>query len=546
MKCALYARYSTERQSENSIPDQLRTCERLAEREGFQIVARFSDAAISGGTAQRPGYMDLLRAARRHEFDVIVAEDSSRLWRELAEQWRALKELQDLGVHFVGHGIDTRRDESKILLAVNGAMAEAYRDEIARRTRRGLEGRALAGAAVGGRAYGYIAARDSGTGRVEINETEATVVRQIFELYAGGLGPRRIAAQLNGEGIPSPGSSWNRTTRRRAGWLASAIHGDVTRESGILNCRRYIGIVTWGRTRWERSAADSSKRRARLNAKPLYEVTDERFRIIPQELWERVKARQARQRESLGARVRGKLPHHAPGQGRSPRHVLSGLLRCGLCDAKFTMADARAYACASYLNGHACTNHIRVRRIWAEDRILDSVRRDLRDPEVIAEVERRVIRALARPTPEPDTGRRIADLQRQVGNLADAIALDGLKGSVVLAQRLAAAEAELERLQREARAGEQLSTSVGRMLPRVGERYLAIVERLVEHLAYDPEHARPALVEAIGERITLTPDVTGKFLWAEYGLESAPMLVALGVPEIMVAGARSGRGIKLI
>jgi hypothetical protein len=299
-------------------------------------------------------------------------------------------------------------------------------------------------------------------------------VRRIFELYAGGLGPRRIAAQLNGEGIPSPGSSWNRKTRRKAGWLASAIHGDVTRGSGILNCRRYIGIVTWGRTRWERSAADSSKRRARLNAKPVYEGTDERLRIIPQELWEGVKARQARQRESLRARVRGKLPQRAPGQGRSPRHVLSGLLRCGLCDARFTMADARAYACASYLNGHACTNHI---------------------------------------------------------------TLDGLKGSVVLAQRLAAAEAELERLQREARVSEHLSTSVSRILPRIGERYLSIVQRLAEHLGRDPEHARPALVEAIGERITLTPDASGKFLWAEYGVESAPMLVALGVPEIMVAGA---------
>jgi LPXTG-motif cell wall-anchored protein len=44
-------------------------------------------------------------------------------------------------------------------------------------------------------------------------------------------------------------------------------------------------------------------------------------------------------------------------------------------------------------------------------------------------------------------------------------------------------------------------------------------------------------VQAIGERITLTPDESGEFLWAEYGVETAPMLVALGVPEIMVAGA---------
>jgi site-specific DNA recombinase len=149
VKAAIYARFSTEKQSEASIEDQFRVCERIADREGFNVVARFSDAAISGGTSARNGYQSLLKAARRREFDVIVAEDSSRLWRELSEQWRALKELQDLGVHVVGHGLDTRREESKILLAVSGAMAEAYRDEIARRTRRGLEGRALAGAPTG-------------------------------------------------------------------------------------------------------------------------------------------------------------------------------------------------------------------------------------------------------------------------------------------------------------------------------------------------------------------------------------------------------------
>src|SRR5262249_14988045 len=98
MKAALYARFSTDKQSEASIDDQFRVCERIAEREGFRIVARFSDAAVSGGTADRPGYQRLLRAARSHEIDVIVAEDSSRLWRELSEQWRALKELQDLGI----------------------------------------------------------------------------------------------------------------------------------------------------------------------------------------------------------------------------------------------------------------------------------------------------------------------------------------------------------------------------------------------------------------------------------------------------------------
>lgn len=86
MRAVLYARFSTEKQSEASIEDQLRVCERIAERHGFTVTARFSDAAIRGGTIERPGYRALLQAASRHQVDIIVAEDTSRLWRLLAEQ----------------------------------------------------------------------------------------------------------------------------------------------------------------------------------------------------------------------------------------------------------------------------------------------------------------------------------------------------------------------------------------------------------------------------------------------------------------------------
>src|SRR5215469_5977815 len=94
MRAAIYARFSTDKQSENSIADQIRVCERLAERCGFEVVERFSDAAVSGGTAYRAGYQRLLEAARHRVIDVIVAEDISRLWRLLAEQAPRLAELR--------------------------------------------------------------------------------------------------------------------------------------------------------------------------------------------------------------------------------------------------------------------------------------------------------------------------------------------------------------------------------------------------------------------------------------------------------------------
>src|SRR5688572_25209298 len=110
MKAALYARFSTDKQTDVSIEDQLRVSERCAQGHGFMVVERFSDAAISGGTAQRPGYQQMLKAGRQRKFDAIVTEDLKRLWREQAEQWRAIKELYDLGIIITTvSGLDSRQ-----------------------------------------------------------------------------------------------------------------------------------------------------------------------------------------------------------------------------------------------------------------------------------------------------------------------------------------------------------------------------------------------------------------------------------------------------
>ena len=251
-RAALYARYSTEQQSAASIEDQFRVCSRLAERHGFEVVRHFDDAGISGGTAQRPGYQALLAAARARDFDVIVAEDTSRLWRQQSEQWRAIAELCDLNVHVVTQDADTRSENYKILLSMHGAMADVYRDQIAYRTRRGLEGRARAGKPTGGRSYGYIAARDSASGDREVHLEQAETVLRIFRWSADGKSPRWIAAELNRLGVPSPGASWNRTSdrltaKRKRGWVASAIRGDRKRGTGILNNPLYVGRVVWNR-----------------------------------------------------------------------------------------------------------------------------------------------------------------------------------------------------------------------------------------------------------------------------------------------------------
>ena len=317
---------------------------RLAERNGFEVVAQFSDAAISGGTTQRPGYQEMLRAARRHEIDVIVSEDTSRLWRNLAEQSPRLAELCDLGIIVVTADLDTRLESAEIMGAVGGAMASAYRKEIGRRSRRGLEGQARLKRPTGGKSYGYTSVGPVEARERVIDPAQAAIVRKIFEMYVEGYSPKRIAVELNRRCVPSPGSYWKRTMRRAdSKWLASVIAGDALKGTGILNNPIVRGIVIWNRVRWVRGAADSSRRKQVENPRSEWiEHADERLRIISEDLWQRVKARQQSRAHSIGDRVRAGIERkRAPGAGRLSPYLLSNLLRCGTCGSGYAMCNLR-------------------------------------------------------------------------------------------------------------------------------------------------------------------------------------------------------------
>ena len=530
-RAALYARYSTTMQSAASIPDQHRTCERLAERHGFTVIAKFSDAAISGGTVNRPGYQDMLAAARRHEFDVIVAEDSSRLWRNLAEQSPRLAELCDLAISVVTHDLDTRHESAEIMGAVGGAMASAYRKEIGRRTRRGLEGLARAQKSAGGRAYGYISQTDAKSGKREIKPDQAEIVRWIFEQYAAGWSPRRIAEDLNSRKVTSPGASWNRDERRRGGWLCSAIAGDLRRGIGILNNDMYRGIVVWNRAKWVRSAADSGKRRRIENPRAEWIVhQDASLRIVPDFLWDKVKARQGVQAQTIGKRVqRGLAIGAASKTGPGPRYLFSTLLECGVCGANFVVVDKYRWGCSSHKHGgkSACPNDLRLKRDLIENGLLDGVKAALLSPQALEEFRRRIVKRLAEQNRQkaPDA-QRMAELEAQIGNLVDAITSGVLKSSPALAARLESAETELAGMRKV--AAPQETTKLDRVIPRIDDTFRAMVADLPNAIKRDVDRARATVRQYTGNSIRVVSDgVTVRFLSESMRLE-ASLLIAAG------------------
>src|SRR5207244_12731835 len=98
----------------------------------------------------------------------------------------------------VAQGIDSQREQAGVLVTVHGLVDSLYVKELAKKTHRGLEGAFLRGLHGGGRRYGYRHVPVEGGGvRLEIEESEAEVVRRIFQMSVNGASLKKIAFALN-------------------------------------------------------------------------------------------------------------------------------------------------------------------------------------------------------------------------------------------------------------------------------------------------------------------------------------------------------------
>ena len=499
MKAAIYSRFSTERQDVQSIADQVRVCTEWAQREGATVARSFADEGISGAaTGNRPEFLAMMRAAQAREFGLLLVMDLSRLSRSNGDLAKTIDRLTFTGIRIVGvqDGFDTDRDGHELVSGLSGIIGQQFRKMIARKTYTALESRAQAGKPTGGRAFGF---RDG----------EAEVLLEIFEHYASGWSAQRIAADLNARGVPSPGAGINRAKRRRGMWMCSAIAGDQRRGVGILNNELYIGRDIWNRSRWDKDP-DTGMRKAKQRPQSEWIVYDKpEARLISDDLWKRAKARQQRNAERMGERVsRGISAANAQRTGRGPKHLFSTLLQCGRCGANFVVVDARSYGCSSYKHGGAaaCTNDFRVKRTVLEDGLLDGIRRELLEPEVLAEFKKRVIRRLVDEQRQPVVDpKRIAELEAQVGNLAEAIATGALRSSPALAERMATADVELARI-REAAIPKEVAR-VDRIIPRLVDGFHELVADLPNAVKRDVDRARATVRQYVGDKILVVDEI---------------------------------------
>ena len=543
--CAVYARYSSDRQSAVSIDDQIRKCKEHAARQGWTVLEDhiYSDRAVSGATDHRDGLKALLTVATsaQRPFQIVLLDDTSRLSRKIADSLRILDRLNFAGVRlvFVSQGIDTSSEQAEVLMATHGIVDQLYIRELSSKTRRGVEGRALKGLHTGGRVFGYKnipiedPTRQDAYGRPQIvgarlavNASQAEIIRRIFTLYASGYSLKRLARKLNEEGVQSPRPQKGRFSRS---WCPSSLRV-------ILHNERYRGVVTWGKTRKERSPITGKRVKRNRNRCEWVNIEIPEQRIISEELWSQVQARIAHVKRVYGF---GDLKYRSGllrARAVSSKYLFSGLMKCGACGASIAIvsgggldrASAR-YGCPinAFRGQTICPNSVRVRRDVLERDLLSELQSRVLNEDVIAytleRFEQELTKNLEALTRDLEgMSRRKVELDQEIRNLTDKIASGDPSLSIMAA--ITERERELSGI-----ANRLLESSPGSVRARVGEIRRFVLSQLgdlraligadvSDTLALKAEltkHIQAITLEPTGER-----KVVAKGNWNLLGLTS--------------------------
>lgn len=478
MRCAIYARYSSEHQHERSIDDQVRLCRERACAMGGEVVGIYADYAISGAHLKsRPEASRLLKESQENRFDVVIAEALDRLSRDQEDVAGLYKRLRFANVKLITL---SEGEVDELHVGLKGTMNALFLRDLAAKIKRGQSGRIARGLSAGGLSYGYRVVKkldDRGEpmrGLREIDEVQADVVRRIFREYASGRSGRTIAAGLNRDGISSPFGRH---------WAASTINGNLKRHSGLLYNEAFAGFLVFNRVAMVKNP-ETGKRVSRPNPHEKWQVVEAaHLRIVSDAVWDAVQARK---------RIYGGKRTH---ERRRPRHMFSGLVRCGACGGSYTIKNRDQLACSAHREKGTCDNNRTIRVAELERRVLDGIERRLLAPETIAEFLREYQAEQKRLRTEAcrlrrEAEKRVSALDRQIINIVDAIA-EGVATSAMKA-KLIELESEKATLSAKMAAFAQADNAVV-LHPAAVDAYRRKVAELQAALTSDEHERREAM-----------------------------------------------------
>ena len=340
-RSVLYARVSSDDRGNNgrNLRSQLDMCREYAQEHNRRIVAELAedDRGASGASFELPKLNQVLEMAEAGEFDVLVVREMDRMSRNLAKQLIVEQELKRHGVA-VEYALADYPDtpEGRLNKHLRATIAEYEREKIAERTVRGRRNKVKSGSVLvyGRPPYGYDVIDESGKWKLIVNESEARIVRLMFDWYANGdehgnvLSLADITRRLTEMAIPTRGDRQNLRKKRGPGeWSRVTVRNMLVNET-------YAGVWHYGK---ERKKSDGRWGRAPKSEWIAVEVPS----IVSRETWKLVQGRLKQNRNRSDMR-------------RKHQYLVGGRVTCGCCGLKMKGSASARFGDPKALTYYKC------------------------------------------------------------------------------------------------------------------------------------------------------------------------------------------------
>ena len=327
MNAVAYARYSTDKQTDNSIAYQLSQITEYCNKNKITLTGVYSDEACSGTNTNRTGFQEMIAAAKQKKFEAIVIYDISRGSRDVVDWLEFRKNMRMLDIQVISinqHLGDISNPNAFLTELISVGLGQHQVLDTRKKSIDGTKERAKKGLFCGGYPpLGY----DIKDGEYIINETEASAVRKIFSLYADGASYDIIIDELNG-------------LKDKRGQIIGK-----SSLSAILKNERYIGTYTWNKKQYKYMRKWSG-------GKPnpnIVKIENSITPIIDKKTWERVQKRMRTNKRNATNKAKRE-------------YLLSGLIKCASCGGAYISKcttskkgyETRYYVCSAKYRNHTC------------------------------------------------------------------------------------------------------------------------------------------------------------------------------------------------
>lgn len=486
----IYARFSSHAQNEQSIEGQLAECHAFAERNNLRITHEYIDRALTGTTDKRPEFLQMIEDSKRKGFQFVIVYQLDRFARNRYDSATYKAKLKKNGVRVLSAKENITDDASGILIeGVLESMAEYYSAELSQKIKRGISISASKCKYFGGSVpLGYKVDEKK---NFIVNEETAPIVKQMFQMLAGGYNYAQIARYLNARGI---------LTARGGKWGKNSFQS-------VFSNRRYLGKYIF-----HGEEIDGGMPRL---------IDDELFAAVQKVL------------EKYAA---------APSRGKAKiEYLLSDRLICGHCGNKMTGISSTSkskkihhyYKCAGNNKG-TCKKRT-VRKQFIEDEIIAAIVGEhgiLTDEfiDMIAAETYLLIQAERNDTEIKRLENLVAENQKSINNLMQALMLGKIADTIL---------AQIERLENENK--ELQDTIDTEKAMQINYSYADIRKWLLHFrtLDYSKTKHRKALIDTFIYKVILYDDKM-KILFHLKGGQQGELLLNLIFPDYPDGNADGG------